>query len=483
MARLSRTRRAELQRRAHEIRRAGQRAAWSVESIASAIRAELTELLPLEVWRLAYGWSRPQAIAGIAALYRSDHLAVPPLNPSMLCRWEHGEFPPGPEYVRMLCRLYRSGPAQLGLPRSAVLMAVPSATARYRRLEEPIATPTNGYHMTADDAAALAALRESLHLALEVEGPAGGQLAAGNLATAVDYYSLNYSRFPPGMLATEVHRTRALAGAMLRQQQPTQARAELRRIAGWLSALAGNLAFHLGDHPAAQIHLATAARLGTAAGDTRLTCWSLGAQAMTAQAVRRYADALDLARQAVEYAATPLQRAQILAWAQLRSLAHLGPQHRADAARVMAAAQDQFAASPGREQPGRFGFDLAELHLHIAEAHLLLGDHDLARSHAEQSQRQTTAGRPAWAAATLVLARAEAARGNVPDAAALGLTVLGSIPAPALRDTARIRLRALSQDVFAIADPGPEGRDLRDRLRDLPPLVPAGRISDEPNGL
>jgi hypothetical protein len=42
--------------------------------------------------------------------------------------------------------------------------------------------------------------------------------------------------------------------------------------------LTGNLAFHLGDYPAAQIHLSTAARLGTAAGDTRLTCWALGAQ-------------------------------------------------------------------------------------------------------------------------------------------------------------------------------------------------------------
>ena len=72
------------------------------------------------------------------------------------------------------------------------------------------------------------------------------------------------------------------------------------RVGGWLSALAGNLAFHVGDYPAAQIHLSTAARLGTAAGDTWLTCWGLGAQAMASRAQHRDAEALDLARQAME---------------------------------------------------------------------------------------------------------------------------------------------------------------------------------------
>jgi hypothetical protein len=38
---------------------------------------------------------------------------------------------------------------------------------------------------------------------------------------------------------------------------------QLRLLAGWLSALVGNLAFRLGDSPAAAIHFSTAARLGT----------------------------------------------------------------------------------------------------------------------------------------------------------------------------------------------------------------------------
>ncbi|MGH8902517.1 MAG: hypothetical protein ACRDYA_12765 [Egibacteraceae bacterium] len=115
MRRISRRRRAELLRRAHRIRQEGQLAGWSVERIAETIRSELSEIRPLKAWRLAYGWTRPQVLDGIAALYKEDGLAVPPLNSSMLCRWEHGELPPNAEYRNALCRLYRAGPEQLGL--------------------------------------------------------------------------------------------------------------------------------------------------------------------------------------------------------------------------------------------------------------------------------------------------------------------------------------------------------------------------------
>jgi hypothetical protein len=94
MARISRARRAELQRQAQDIRRAGQRGRWSVERIAAAIQVELPELLPLEAWRLAFGWSRRQVIDGIQALYVGDGLAPPAVNTSMLCRWETR---PGPQ--------------------------------------------------------------------------------------------------------------------------------------------------------------------------------------------------------------------------------------------------------------------------------------------------------------------------------------------------------------------------------------------------
>jgi hypothetical protein len=480
---ISRARRAELQRRAQQIRLRCQRCGMTVEQICTTILAELPQLLPLEAWRLAYGWSRPQSLAGIATIYEADGLAAPAANSAMLCRWEHGRLAPGPEYGYALCRLYGASLAQLGLRHLAVArdLLPYSGGKGYVAMRGADLAPTNRQAtMAGDDASALEALRESIELALEVEGPAGGTLAREQLGSAVEYYSSHYSRFAPGVLAVEVHRTRALVSGMLRQLQTEAARRELRKLAGWLSALVGNLAFHLADYPAAGIHLATAARLGTEVGQNDLICWSLGAQAMTAYTQDRPAAALDLARQAIEYADTPLRRAQILAWSQLRSLALLG--ERGDAAVVAAAAQDEMAADPRGEQPGRFGFDLAELTLHLSEASLLLGNHYEARVHADSSLRHIAVGRPGWATATLLLARGEVARNRHSDAAALALGVLDVIEPMALRETARARLRALERDLYASGDPGVEAGELRDRVRSLPPLVTVPRISDEPNG-
>ena len=68
-AKISRARRAELQCAAHGLRRQASADGWPVARIAATIRAALPDILPLEAWRLAYGWSRPQAVAGIRALY------------------------------------------------------------------------------------------------------------------------------------------------------------------------------------------------------------------------------------------------------------------------------------------------------------------------------------------------------------------------------------------------------------------------------
>jgi hypothetical protein len=140
------------------------------------------------------------------------------------------------------------------------------------------------------------------------------------------------------------------------------------------------------------------------------------------------------------------------------------------------------AADPDGSQPGRFGFDGAELHLHIAEASLLLGDPSRAREHAEVSRADTRAGRPSWAAATLTLAQEEAARGRSSDAAALAHAVLDAIPAEALRQTSRLRLRSIEENLARTGTAGTEVHSLAERVRALPQLIPVGRVSDEPNG-
>jgi len=470
---ISRPRRAELQRDAHAIRQRGQLAGRGVQQIAGDIQHELGELRPLEAWRLAYGWTRPQVIAAVAALYENDGLAAPPVNSAMLCRWEHGARTPIAEYRDALARLYRVSPVELGLAqRNGDRLGGAVGDDWYGRYQT-VTMPGDG-----DTAAAvLAAIRESIQLALDVEGPAGGRRTREHLDHAIEYYALNYARFPPPMLAREVHRCRTLVTAMLEQPQSDVERRELRRHAGWLSALIGNLAFHLADHIPALIHLGTAARLATDVGEPRLTSWSLGAQSMVTHAQGRHAEALDLAQQGTAHATSPLQRAQLLSWAQLPAIAQVGTTTEVN--RTATAAQREFDADPDGEQPGRFGFDSAELELHLAETCVTLNDNRQAATHARRSLTHTTAGRPGWAAATLVLAASEAGSGRPDQAAELALDVLDTVPLPALRDTSRRRLRRLDQTLASYGTPPQPVIELHGRIQALPPpdAPPAGPSS------
>lgn len=470
MSKISRSRRAQIQGRAQQIRQRGQLAGWSVARIVATIVSDLPDVRPLEAWRLACGWSRSQVIGNIAHVYRQAGLAVPGVNSSMLCRWEHGQTEPGIEYGQVLCRLYDASPGQLGLSTRAPVTGPPrgnrSNPCGHAR------TAHEGDDGTSKEGnKALAAVRDSIQLALEVEGARGGPFTRDQLDQTVHYYALNYAAFPPGLLAAEVHRCRVMVTAMLGHAQPVDARTELRRLAGWLSALLGNLTFHCADYTAADIHLSIAARLGDDIGHRRLTAWALGARSMLAHNQQRPVEALNLARHAVKHADTPLRRAQAIAWAELPALARLG--RRDEARNAIRAAQREMDTAPESAQAGRFGFDPAELALHLAEAELMLGDAAAAAAHAHASLEHTTVGRPGWAAATLALARSEIQRRRPDQGAELALHVLDTVPPGMLRATSRQRLTGLDNYLTEnylteLGRSATVAADLHERLRMLP---------------
>ncbi|MEU9489065.1 hypothetical protein AB0D83_36435 [Streptomyces decoyicus] len=120
------------------------------------------------------------------------------------------------------------------------------------------------------------------------------------------------------------------------------------------------------------------------------------------------------------------------------------------------------------QAPGRFGFDAAEYALHKAETHLALGQTAQAAGQAQASMSDTVAGTPGWAAATLVLALAEAASHSA-DAAQRALDVLEQVPAAKLRSTTRARLARLDRALAATS--AAAACDLHERLRSLPPAI------------
>lgn len=459
MGQITRSRRAQIQREAAGIRMRGQRAGHATGRIVTELRTALPEVSALEAWRLALGWSRAQAVNQVAKVYLDDGLQPPGLSESMLCRYEHGQARPGPEYAEVLARAYGTTRDMLGLAPRCVCMNDRRGYGQPEGRWTPLLLP--GVDMTS--ASGLPAVRESLRLAL-LDAPRGGPVVLELAEAAVEHYAVNYSRHAPSLLFDEVHASRALLAEALVAPVEESVGAQLRRAAGWLSGLLGNLAFHLADHSGARAHLSVAASLGDRVGDARLIAWALGAQSMLARARHDPEAAVGYAYAGLEHAPTPLVRAQLLGWAVLPSLAQLG--RLAEAEQALGEATTALEAAG--DKPGRFGFDAAELALHESEAWLTLGRTDQAAARAEASAAACVPYTPGWAAATLTLAQAEAVA-RPGDAAARALDILERIPADRLRSTSRDRLRVL---VGALGDADFSSvRDLRERARALPPPI------------
>lgn len=113
MAEITRQQRKEMARRARQIHLARRRAGDTPAQIAEAIAEQLPHLLPLEVWRLAHGWTRAETVGRLGKLYADRGMPPPRVTEQMLCRWEHGARSPSAEYEHMLCRLYGVGREQL----------------------------------------------------------------------------------------------------------------------------------------------------------------------------------------------------------------------------------------------------------------------------------------------------------------------------------------------------------------------------------
>jgi transcriptional regulator with XRE-family HTH domain len=114
MAAMSRVDRNRLARRAHDVRVRCLHHELPPEQIADTIGREIPEMFPLEVWRLANGWSRTEVSSRLDMLYQTDGLAPPRITSAELCRWEHGQRRPSDERIEYLCRLYRTRPDRLG---------------------------------------------------------------------------------------------------------------------------------------------------------------------------------------------------------------------------------------------------------------------------------------------------------------------------------------------------------------------------------
>jgi transcriptional regulator with XRE-family HTH domain len=115
--RWTRAARRQVERRAKQIALVGQVNRLPPEVIVEAIVAELPQVLRLEAYRYAYGWTRADLSQALDMLYERDGLRPPGIALEQICNWEHGRAKPSVERLDYLCRVYETRPDLLGFGR------------------------------------------------------------------------------------------------------------------------------------------------------------------------------------------------------------------------------------------------------------------------------------------------------------------------------------------------------------------------------
>jgi transcriptional regulator with XRE-family HTH domain/tetratricopeptide (TPR) repeat protein len=309
----------------------------------------------------------------------------------------------------------------------------------------------------------LGAVLESVRLTLRVEGPAGGPVSHEQLELAVEQYARAYWSTPAGVLFGQVRQCRQLVEGLLDQRQPTGSRQHLHLVGGWLSALLGNLSFHLSDYSAARMHLATAGRLGQEVGHNGLVAWVRGAQSMVELYDDRLEEALRLAHEGQALAPNPLVRAQLASWGEARALARMG--ERRGVLEAIARGSRAIESSDGDCSPGGvFSFSVGEFEQYCGTACLWLDLPDEAKRHAGHAfqLRDTIAAK---ALARLDIATASSRLGDPAEAGQIGAEVLQT-PAEYLIDPIVRRATELATSLRRHGSLA-EVRDFNERLAAL----------------
>jgi hypothetical protein len=103
-----------IERQADDVRMDCLRRGLTIEETVDRIIRAVPDVLPLEAWRFANGWTHAEVGARLDLLYESDGLTPPNLGTANLGSWERGDRRPGDERIEYFCRLYRARPDQLG---------------------------------------------------------------------------------------------------------------------------------------------------------------------------------------------------------------------------------------------------------------------------------------------------------------------------------------------------------------------------------
>jgi hypothetical protein len=349
----------------------------------------------LKCHRLARGWDIPTAIDQILTLAAEEHITGFACAPRSLLDWEAGAGMRA-QTMDLLCRLYRTGPVQLGLahdyspvlpdPGSLSEAAAPdtaggdiSPRSGGQQAENgalvqapPLQDRCNALTGPQIERMVMMTARESADFTRIAGQTNVGPFTIEQYHADVARLALSYPYRPVGPSFTEAAELRDRAFDLLEgRQYPEQAR-ELYMIAGRLCGMLANASFDLGYMDAATTHARTAFLCGELAGHHGLRCWVRGMQSLIAYWTGHLSEAVALARSGWDF--LPEQGTARIRVAALEARVHgrrndhtamVDALNRVDQARQQSTADDE----PG----GMFAFPMAKQVFYTGTAYLWLG--------------------------------------------------------------------------------------------------------------
>ncbi|GAA3145765.1 hypothetical protein GCM10010466_41040 [Planomonospora alba] len=347
-----------------------------IQRMVDEIHACAPQQTRFKCWRLAHGWTVEEAIEHFHAMCDRQGIKRRGLSERSWREWEAGARPDR-DYTDLLCRLFETGPVQLGFAQDYTpeeLRAAPSSPPALDLIAA-----------AAEEAGSHAELAEASEL---------GSGALERLRAQVVWIGKRYVSQPPLPLFVEMRelqeRTRK---ALDKRIHPGQAR-ELYFLTGVLCGLMANVSMDMDRRVPADTLARAAWTYGKVAGHPALMGWARGMQSSVALWDRRYADAARYAEEGLTHlwAGSGATRLHML-----RARAYAMQGRGAEASDALARAADARAAGGDElhdEIAGEFAFRPAKECYYAAVTHLHLGDPVEAISAARRSLALYAAGDP-----------------------------------------------------------------------------------------
>jgi DNA-binding XRE family transcriptional regulator len=271
---------------------------------------------------------------------------------------------------------------------------------------------------------------EATELAQHAEASSIGAGTLESLDRAVDRLCRDYPTTRPALLEVRVRRRLRDVDQLLNGKLTVAQHRHLLVAGGWLATLLATLQFDMGDQEAAERTRDAAFQLGKEGEHQEIMAWTFELLAWFALVDGRLLEAVDHARTGFELAPHTSAGVQ-LAVQEARAWSRVGNQSEGeDALRRGGTALTSLPVPSHPEH--HFIFDASKLSFYAATCFALLGETDRAEAHAREVIAQSISddGTVRWptrlAVARIDLGLVAAQRGELDEAAHLGIMALGS---------------------------------------------------------